>query len=409
MLLLRMGWRNLWRQRKRTLATLCAVAISVTMVLASVSLQQGMIQRMFSLLVEKQTGHIQLHQRGYPRQRSLHDTVPSGEETTHWIRQFPQVKQAAIRIYATGLLATENDALGMQLVGLDFFREQSFGEWSRRITRGDLPKGNDSSGILLGDIAARRLSVQVGEKVVLLAQAADGSLANRLFEVRGLFQSGIETLDARTVVFPRQTLQQFLALPEGGHEIAIQLHDKKQTDSFAAMLRRNLHELDTIGVRTWDQLNPTAARLLGLQRIGTWIVIGIVFGVAALTILNTMLMSVLERVHEFGLLYALGLRPMQVMALVSMETFLLTSLGVVMGGAITVPLQFWLARYGLQLGTESAFSMTGVSFEPILYGQLTVIDALSVLPAVYLLTALTALWPCMQAARLTPLAALRRK
>lgn len=405
--LLRMSWRNLWRQRKRTGATVAAVSVSVTMILVSISLQQGMIHRMFSLMVERQTGHIQLHHRDYPRQHSLHDTVPRGEEIANRLRHLPQVREAAVRIYAFGLLATDEDALGMQLLGLDLNHEQSLGNWSHRIFAGELPNSPQSAHILLGHETAKRLSLNVGDKVVILAQAADGSLANRLFEVSGLYRSGIKVLDARTVIFPRRSLQDLLALPPGGHEIAIQLNKQEETDHFALHLRRSLFGGNRIWIRTWDELNPTAARLLGLQRIGTWIVVGIVFGVAALTILNTMLMGVLERVHEFGVLYAIGLRPSQIAALVFTETFMLTTLGAGLGGTLTIPIQIWLTHYGLRLSSESSFSMTGISFDSVLHGRLTLTDAFSIIPALYLLTAMTALWPAIQAARVPPIYALR--
>ncbi|MFZ9889276.1 MAG: ABC transporter permease, partial [Myxococcota bacterium] len=253
-------------------------------------------------------------------------THPGAQTLASRIRNLPEVAVATVRTYAFGLIANQEVSLGVQLLGLDLEQEETFGNWSDRIVDGSLLLGQMDDSILIGETAAQRLSIHVGVDVVIVAQAADGSLANRLFRVKGLYRSGISSLDERTVVFSQSHLQDFLALSNVGHEIAIQLHDNSETDWTAQRIKTLVPKAEHLLVRTWQEVSPTTGRLLGLQRVGTWIVVGVIFGVASLTILNTMLMSVLERVHEFGLLLALGLRPAQVVGLVSSETFLLTTL-----------------------------------------------------------------------------------
>lgn len=407
-LLVRLAWRSLLRHRRRTLITASAIAVGVAMCMATVALQAGMFQRLFSSLVERQTGHAQIHTPAFPTQRALHETLPDGAALLDELRRLPLVASATPRLYGFALLGAEDESLGAQLIGVDPKGERALTHLDDSLVAGRYLPERPGGGVLLGTGVAERLHVGVGDEIVVVTQAADGSLGNELYVVTGIFETGASALDRGGVFLHREDLGRLLVLDDAFHEIALLAPSRDDIPAMVEQVRR-VTSREGLLLRDWRELSPSAAELIGLQNVSLLLVVGIIFGVAALGILNTMLMSVFDRTRELGVLLALGLTPGRVLASILFEAVLLALLGIVVGGAIGGLLDVWLIHSGIDLGDAAAFSTSGVTFEREMKGVFVPRDVAGVFSSVLVISTLAALWPAIRAARLPPVIAMRRR
>lgn len=407
-LLVRLAWRNLWRHRRRTLITASAIAFGVAMCMATVALQAGIFQRLFASLVERQTGHAQIHAPDFPKQRALHETIPGGQALLDELRELPAVSSASPRVYGNALLGAEQEAIGAQLIGVEPEGERALTRLDESLVSGRYLDHEAAGEALLGAGVAERLRVDVGGEIVVVTQAADGSLGNALYTVVGVYETGATALDRGGVFLHRDDLARLLALGEELHEIALLAPSR---DEIPALLDevRPLTARQGLLLRDWRQLSPSASELVGLQDVALLIVVGIVFGVAALGILNTMLMSVFERTRELGVLLALGMGPARVLALILLEAALLAFVGIVVGGLVGGVLDLYLIHRGIELGGSAELTTFGVTFEQRMKGVFVPRDVAGVFLAVLVIATLSALWPAFRAARLPPVLAMRRR
>lgn len=407
-LLVRLAWRNLWRHRRRTLITASAISFGVAMCMATVALQAGVFQRLFSALVERQIGHAQIHDPRFPKQRALQDTIEGGQALLEELRKLPDVATATPRVYGQALLGAREEAIGAQLIGVEPESERALTRLDEALVDGRYLEPEASGGALLGVGVAKRLNVGVGDEIVVVTQAADGSLGNELYFVRGVYETGAVSLDRGGVFLHREDLARLLVLDDEIHEIALLAPSREDIPALLEEVAP-FTESEGLLLRDWKELSPSAAELIGLQNVALFIVVGIVFGVAALGILNTMLMSVFERTRELGVLLALGLTPARVLGLIVVETILLALLGIIIGGVLGGLLDLWLVTRGIDLGGSSSFSSFGVTFEQRMKGAFVLRDVLGIFASVLVIAALSALWPALRAARLPPVIAMRQR
>lgn len=407
-LTLRLAWRNVWRHRRRTWITASAMAVGIALCLGTLALQDGMFAQMFDALVRRQLGHAQIHAPAFPKQRALEETLPEGSELLDEVARVPTVAAAAGRVYGFALLGVGEESAGAQIIGIDPARERRLTEIDRYVVKGRYLEEGDRGSILLGEGLRERLGAGVGDEVVAVTQAADGSLGNELYRVVGVFRSGASQVDRSGAYLTLEDAQALFAIEDQLHEIALLARDADAIDAMVADVRRALADEDVL-VRAWDEVSPTFAQVLGIRDIAAWIVAAIVLGVAALGVLNTMLMSVFERTRELGVLIALGLKPGRVLSLILTETLLLALLGVALGALLGGLLDLYLVVFGVDLGRGADLQYLGVAFDPVIYGVVTPSSVIIPTVMVLLVALLAALWPAARAARLEPVVAMRQQ
>lgn len=312
------------------------------------------------------------------------------------------------RLNGFALLGTETRSAGVVLVGVDPARERELGPIEDRIIAGEfLPDGPDASATLGKDLV-EELQVSIGDTVVAVTQAADGSLGNVLFTVVGVHRTGNAQLDRIGAIVHLQDLQELLVLPDQAHGITIVTRDERSIGSYAAALDQQIGS-DRIDVQPWWDASPQAAQLMGMRDFGAFVLMAIVFGAAAFGILNTMMMSVFERTRELGVLKALGLRPSQMILLILIESVLLAAFAVTIGLGLGGLLDLYLVVYGFDLSAtaEDGFSFAGVMLDPVIKGKVEALQVVYVVTSVFGVTVLASLWPAIRASRLRPVDAMR--
>lgn len=403
-LVFRLSWRNLWRQPRRSLLTASAIAVGLALCMSTLALQDGMFDEMYEILVRRQIGDIQVHHERYPQHRVLQDTIPQLEEVEHAIGQVRGVEASSTRVLGYALLGYENEAIGGQLIGIRPSDENAITKFQDAALT-QFPDDTLQSGeIWLGAHLAKRLHAHLQREIIVVTQAANGAISSQIFVVTGLIKLG-STFDRTQAYITLADAQALFGLSGGAHEIAIVLRERESIDTIMSSLRA-LNERGFLSIQPWFQINPTAAKLIGLRETAAWLIAAIVFGVAALGVLNTMLMAVLERTRELGVLSALGMRPLEISALILTEALWMSivgsCLGLVLGGA----LDLYLVVYGIDFGKGTELSFGGVTFDPILHGAIHLSNVFIPLWVVLLTSILASIWPAVRAATLEPIEAI---
>jgi ABC-type lipoprotein release transport system permease subunit len=297
--LVRVAWRNLWRHSRRSLITAGAMGLGVALCMFMISYSDGLYVKMFDILVSQKLGHAQLHHPDYPTKKQLHDTIQDGEALLTEIDALPGVKAATGRLQSFGLLASDETSTGGQLLGVVAAREEALARLSDNVEAGTFALGDNKT--LVGKGLADTLKLEVGDELVAIVQAADGSMGNELFEVAGIFKTGSAALDRTGAFVALADLQRLTALEGQIHEVLVIGDDPEKSPELAGALRA-LPDAKNLLVRTWSEADPTAAQMMSLQDAGAFIMLFFVFSLASFGVLNTMLMSVFERTRELGVL-----------------------------------------------------------------------------------------------------------
>ena len=345
----RIGWRNLGRNRKRTALTALGLAIGYFAVVLMVGWGEGMVAELIENATSLVSGQIEIHDAGYRPERSLYDTIGGRdgadvEELLNTIDADPSVVAAAPRVYAGALVSTGDSTRAGVLLGVDPEREVGLTRFLDPLVAGRLPAAGANETVV-GEEMARQLAIGVGDELVVVASAADGSMGNDLFAVTGVFRTGLVEFDGSTAVMAISDLQTLVAFDAGRiHEIAVATTDPAAAAVTAERLAMALEAEDReMAVASWTDLNPVLSQYVALADGVYWIFIVVIFGVACLGVANTMLMATFERRREFAIMLALGAKPWSVVGGVLHEALAMGVVSLAIGAALALPLMVWFS------------------------------------------------------------------
>jgi ABC-type lipoprotein release transport system permease subunit len=411
--LLRIAWRNLLRGWRRTAVVLSAISVGLAGCLAVVGWTRGMVHQMAETAIRTQLAHVAVHARGYHRDPDVQRAIEAPGSVIELLRDRPGV-HASPRLAGEGLIQSARANLRASVVGIVPREEAQVSLVASAVIDGTyLPAepgprpARALPPVVIGRAAAERLSVGVGDKVVLHVPGDDGLGA---FRVRGLYRTASSDFDRAFVFIPLADAQRLYGVGDRVTEIAVALERPAETAALQAWLRERLAARgggDGLEVLQWREREPRLAAILDWTRDVGWIFYAVVFVAMIFGIANALLMAVYERVREFGVLRALGLQARRLVALVMLESLLLTLWGTALGLAIGWGLVLWVGEVGLDLSRFSeGLRQFGVG--TTIYPRLEWEDAVS--PALLAATTafIAALWPAWKTARLRPAEALRR-
>jgi putative ABC transport system permease protein len=352
---LRVGWRNLGRHRRRSVITALALAWGFAAVVVLNGIMEGMGTDFIRSGTDLMAGQIRIQHPEYEPERELWDVIgdEGGVDVTGLLERVerdPGVLGAAPRVYGSGIVASDETSRGGLLMGIMPERERAVTHFLDGLVEGRAPEPGRFE-VLLGQELARQLRSGVGEEVVLVTPAADGSLGNELFTVSGIVRTGIPELDASQVVLEADDLQFLLALsPNDIHEVVAAAADPWEAPVVAERLAGELADLGpAIQVSPWTEFRPELVEFASLIQGANWVILLVIFLMAAFGVANTMLMSTFERRREFAVVKALGMRPGHVVLTVVGEALVLGVLAVAAGAVIAAPIVLWLVHYPVDL------------------------------------------------------------
>ncbi len=410
-MLLRLAWRNLFRNKRRTALTLAASVFATLLSFVNLAISDGSHERWIAHAVELYPGHFEVSQRGYREERTLDLALPLGDAERAAFDALPGAKGWAPRLEAFGLVSADREnasGRAVQLFGIDAAREAGLSKLAGAIASGRMAAPADGAlEVVLGDRLAENLRVAPGDDVIVVSADAYGSQSADRFRVVGLLHVGNDAFDGYGALVDLAALQSFLETSGSVSHVAVFAGGDDGLPELDAALHASF-PADRYEVLDWEELMPDLVQFMLLDDAGNWVGNLVLIVVVGFGLLNTILMSVLERTRELGVLRALGLRPRAVFELVMLESVMLTLLGMAIGFAIAIPLVSYLSRHPIPLtGRDIAASTEIFDLEPVIaFGFAR--DSLVLLPLVLIgVGLLAALPPAFRAARGRPVDALR--
>jgi len=406
-LILRLAWRNVWRNPRRTGLTVAATVFAVLLVIVFVSMGAGVHRQMIEDAVRLSSGHVSVSGEGYLENRTLEQYVEFDPDLARRLDHTNGVVGWAPRVVGFGLLSSGPDTQGVAVLGVDPQREASVSSLPERVREGRFIAHAGEWEIVLGERLAGSLGVGLGDEVLLYSVAYSLEMAYELFTVVGLIKLPDPGMERSLAVVDLADAQSFFVYGDRVSEIAVLAGDADDTPRVVSAVAADFAGED-VEVHGWNEVMPELVQFIFLDDAGMYIMLVILVVVVAFGILNTLLMSVLERKREFGVALALGLRPRAIFALVYMESMALAAVGLGVGLALAIPLVLWLVGHPIELtGEKMVGAMELWGFEPRISWKLLPSHPLWSAVTIFGVAALAALYPAFKASRARPVDALR--
>ena len=399
-----LAWRNLWRNYRRTLIMLLAIAIGVWAMIFMSALMRGMTDQMVRNGLNTLPGEVQIHHIDYRRDPSVVNSMaPPAGALLEVLQQAPVVAWAG-RVRVPAVVSSERGSRSVLLLGVEPAAEHALGSLPEEILEGRMLEGVDDRGLVIGASLARRLETGLGKRVVIMSQDPDNNVVDRGARVVGIYRARLQGSEDRFVYGGRAVLQEMLGIGEQVSEIALTGNDYRRVDDwFSRVAGAAGSELEVV---PWTQLDSFLSSMLATQDGFTLVFMVVVFLALSFGLVNTLVMAVFERVREIGLMQALGMRPGLILGQILLESLYLLCLGLALGNllalATIVPLESGIDISSVAQGME----MMGMG--TTLYPALHVQDMLLSTVIVVVLGLLASLGPAWRASRLDPVAALNK-
>ncbi|MBX7194015.1 MAG: FtsX-like permease family protein [Sandaracinaceae bacterium] len=407
--IVRIAWRNLGRNVRRTLLALGAIAIAQIAVLLVVGLINGWKVQMLTALTGPFVGHAQIHAVGFREEQAPDLAIDRLQERLAVVRETPGVAQAFPRIYAPALVAREVDGHAAIVVGLDVERESVPGGMLEGLPLEGRPHDRVA---LVGSALALETGIQVGDELAVVGQGADGSMANDLLTVGGILTTPVELVNRAGIVIALESAQEIFVMPDMASEITV--IGSGSIDDAPALSARlaaspALSDLETL---PWSELAPEVASFRQISGMYGIVMMCIVFVAAAAGVANTMLMATFERRRELGMMLSVGITPLRLVLMIVLEALILGLLGVLVGSAAGAAIVAYQGFVGIDLasmGAEHSTSISafGLTFTGSLHPHLFAGDFVPGFVGVVVVSVAASIWPAISTARLEPMEAMR--
>ncbi|WP_208738268.1 ABC transporter permease [Oceanidesulfovibrio marinus] len=405
----RMGWRNIWRNPRRSVLTMTAIAFAVALLVFMLSFQMGTYHAMIENAVTIRTGHIQVQATGYHKDHKMWQVVEHPDQVSKLLDSIPGVKAYAPRANGFALLSSDQRTYGGMVVGIDPEAEARVSTLKSIIREGEYLSPDDGPQALVGRLLAKNLKIGLGDEIVMLGNGRDGSIAAMVYTVKGIYSSGQDEFDRSSIQVPLKNFQDTFAMRGAVHRMVVVADSLDVVPDVEQALTAKLGSVQNdppLTALTWDELMPGLQESISLDFISGVIMYIMLSVVVAFSILNTFLMAVFERTREFGVLMALGTRPGKLTKLLLMESTFLTLAGVAAGFALGVGVTIFFEHYGIPLGESVQQMAQQYGIPERLYPRLSLIP-LTVGPGIVLvITFVTALFPAFKVRSIKPVDAL---
>ena len=404
-----MAFRNILRQRRRTILTALSMIGGVFLAVVFIGWSDGSYNDIIDKFTRTRMGHIQIHEKTYLDRPSLNKTIDDIPGIARVLENEAGVESWTPRIYSAGLSAVEEKSAGVQVIGIDPERERETTNFDLKIVKGRMLSPTPSHEVIIGKGLAETLKAKVNDDIVIISQAADGSIAEDQYDIIGIASSGDDITDRMAFYLHLEDAQELLSLEGRIHEIVATVNKLARVTKINNLIVKNIHS-PKISAVPWQIFAKSFYDAMKADQEGMWIMLVIIVIIVAVGVLNTVLMSVLERRREYGLLKAVGTKPRQIVKLVLSEVIILAFLCIIIGSALGFAANSYLASHGLKVsafykGIES-FTYGGIKFETIkseINPRSFIIPAITVI----VVAAIVSLFPAIKAARTEPATTMR--
>ena len=403
-MILSVSWRNVWRNKTRSLVIITAIALGIFAGVYTIAFMYGWINQKIESVINTEMSHIQLHHPEYLETNEVHDFIPDIVSLRSEILAMDSVKAVSARVIATCMVASAETGSGVQLVGIDPENEMLVTNIHEKVIEGEYFNGVKRNPIVIGEKLAQKLKVKVRSKIVVTITEMDGTLTGGAFRVAGIYRTSNTTYDEMKAFVRAEDLRRLLNIdPNAGHEIAIVVDKNGMENQVAEKLAANHPELQTL---KWTKLVPEMEMMNENINLMMYIFVVIILLALGFGIVNTMLMAIMERVKEIGMLMAVGMNRIRVFAMIVTETVFLSLTGGIIGIVLALVIIAITANTGIDLSLW-AQGLNSAGFDAIIYPEIG-FDSVVVVTILVMITGLlSALYPARKAIKLNPAEAIR--
>lgn len=405
-ILFQLGWRNLWRNKRRSLVVISSIAIGIFAMILSMGIMNGMNNQMVENTIKTSLGHIAIHQKGFQDDMKLDYHFTPNRKMIEVIEKDHRILAHAPRIKLQGMVRSSESSRGVMIVGIDPEKEKSVSnlvDYTLKDEGRFLERG-DENAILISQSTADKLNLLVGDKLVVMFQDKEDEIVGIGLEIVGLFQSPIESFDKYVVFTTISTLKETTGLSENISEITLVLKDKDRVDGVKKTLREKIND-GNLEILSWKDMAPNLVSAVRLFDTIMYIFFMIVFITVVFSVANTLIMAIMERFHEIGVMKCIGTRPSWIFNIVLFEALNLGFVGLFAGIIIGLLVNELLAFTGIDLSFY-AESMRMFGTGSIIYPSIKTLDIIVATGIVLATTIIAAIYPALKAARIKPLEAL---
>lgn len=403
---LRLAWRNLWRHKRRTWLTIGAMVFSNSLLVFSISLQFGSYEMMINNTLQAFSGHIQVQHERYLDDPKMRYTLSNITATAEHLRNQLGLQNISARAAGFALASSNDRSYGLQILGVDPQFEPLVSTIPGLLKQGRYLQRNSAAEIVIGSVLARNLKVGLGDEITFLGSGFDDSFAAGVVRVVGIFETGLAEIDRSMAQISLSYFQAAFAMQDRGHSIALRANHIDQVPALQRQIQALLVGQERLVVRDWEALQPGLKQAIQADMTSAWFMYIVLIVLVAFSVLNTQLMSVLERTREFGTMMALGLSPANLARLVMTETFIMSCLGLALGVFIGFLITWYLSIAGFSYpGMEDMAARFNLPDR--MYPSVTLLSLMLGPGIVACSSLLAAIYPALRLYFLLPIEAMR--
>jgi len=409
---LKMAWRNIWRNSRRTLLTIAAIAFASMLLVFMLSFQLGCYETMINTSVKISTGHLQVQAKGYLEDKRMRLVIKDPDQVASVLETIDKIDAYTFRANGFSLVSSDKRTYGVMVTGIDPEREAAVSTIKSLIRKGRYLNADDTYAVLIGEHLSRNLKVDIDDELTILGQGRDGSIAAAVLTVTGIFDSGLDEFDRNIILMGLAGFQEVFSMGKSIHEVIIMADSLKDVAIVQQEIQQEIqnHFLTTRGdgelaVPDWMEIMPGLLQGIQMDLFSGIMMYIILIVVVAFSIFNTFLMAIFERTREFGVMMAIGTTPSRITKLVMFESICMTLVGILLGilGGCLITLYF--QKYGISIaGTEDIFKEYGIPDR--LYPRLSLISGTAGPLVVFLITFVSSVFPALKIRRLKPVDAM---
>lgn len=404
-MILKIAFRNIFRQKRRTILTALAMIVGFMLSSVFIGWSDGSYSNIIDLFTRNRIGHIQVHHEGYLDRPSLYKNITNYEAIGETIQNNDDVEAWSPRLYAAGLGSVGEKSTAVRVVGIDIMRETNATKFSQKVIEGRPFQDIALNEAVIGKGLKKILKADIGSDFVIFSQAADGSFANELYKIVGIAESGVDLTDRMTCYINLAAAQELFVLDGRVHELIIIISNINQVHKVTDEINASLND-STLVISPWQEVAKSFYNAMQADKQGDAIGRFVIILIVAMGVLNTVLMSVLERTREYGLMRAIGTKPIQIFWLVLCEVVIIAIISIIIGAIIGTSINYLLSIYGISFTEE--FTYGGMKFDK-LYAEVNIRSLIIPTFTVMFSALLVCLYPAIKAARILPAKAMRTR
>lgn len=398
------SWRNVWRSRTRSLVIISAIALGVFAGVYTIAFMFGWVNQRVDNVINTEVSHIQIHQPDYLQTNEVNDYITDINSIKENIESNANIAGVSTRLIVTCMISSAETGSGVQLVGINPENEQKVTNLHTKIIDGAYFEGVKRNPIVIGEKLAKKLKVKVRSKLVITVTEMDGTLSGGAFRIAGIFKTTNTTYDEMKAFVRTKDLRNLIKIEDNaGHEMAILMKENNIENEMANQLKSDYPNLQ---IMTWTELMPDMKMMNESMEFMMYIFVVIILLALGFGIVNTMLMVILERVKELGMLMAVGMNKIRVFSMIVLETIFLSLVGGVVGIGFAVGLTAITGKTGVDLSLW-AEGLNSLGFDAIIYPEIGFDSVIIVTILVILTGILSSIYPARKAIKLNPAEALR--